>query len=305
MKNNKKITVALAVSAYNEEKNIKAFLRSILAQKEDGFKMKKILIVSDGSSDNTVKYARELKSSKIVVKEFKERIGKSSRLNQIYKSLNTDILVQSDADVVFAHEFVLHDLVQPLIKNKKVGMCGGNPLPVKGETFIEKAINCTTEAYGEFRRKVKGGDNVFSADGRLLAYKKDLVKKIKIPEDMIANDMYTYFCCLSEGNKYRYVNSAVVYFRSPQTIKDHIRQNVRFRASPIRMKIYFPNKLVKQEFFIPINIFLLSFIKQFIKHPILSMSIYFINRYCTLKAKFVEQSLTAKWDIARTTEFFA
>lgn len=298
----KKPTVTVAVSAYNEERNIKAFLRSILAQKEDGFKLKKILIVSDGSSDNTVKYARELKSSKIVVKEFKDRIGKSSCLNQIYKSINTDILVQSDADVIFAHEFVVRDLIQPLIRNKKVGMCGGNPMPLKGKTFIEKAINCTSVAYSEFRKKVRGGNNVFSADGRLLGYKKELVKKIKIPGDMIANDMYTYFCCLYLGYQYRYVESAVVYFRSPQTLKDHIRQNTRFRAAPIRMKKYFPKKLVEQEIVIPRNVFVLSLIKQFIRHPVLSLSIYIINKYCKLKATLIERRLTARWDMADTTK---
>src|SRR3989344_1916132 len=140
-------SVTIAVSAYNEAKNIESFLRSVVLQKEEGFKLKTTLVVSDGSTDDTVKKARSIKSSKIRVIDSKKRIGKSSRLNQIYKTLETDILVQSDADVVFAHEFVIRDLINPLIRNKKVGMCGGNPTPIKGKTFIEKAVNCTAEVY--------------------------------------------------------------------------------------------------------------------------------------------------------------
>ncbi|MDO8658212.1 MAG: glycosyltransferase [Candidatus Levybacteria bacterium] len=301
MKRNNKVSVTLAISAYNEEKNIYKFLMSVLAQKEQGFVLKQIWIYSDGSTDKTAEIARSIKSEKIKVIEYEERIGKSARLNEIYKNLDTDILVQSDSDVIVAHPNVIRDLIAPL-KNKEIAMCGGNPLPVKANTFIEKAINITVGAYLEFRKKVRGGNNVFSADGRLLAFKKKLVKKIYVPPNMIANDMYTYYSCLSLGYKYKYVDSAVVKFRSPQTLRDHIKQNTRFRASPIRMKKYFSERLVDRENNIPAFIFFSETLKQFIKHPVLSLYIYIVNKYCHIKAKIVENKLTAKWPMANTTK---
>ena len=300
-KNIKKPTVTVAISAYNEEKNICKFLKSVLMQKEQGFVLKQIWIYSDGSTDKTAEVARSIKSEKIKVIKHEERIGKSARLNEIYKNLKTDILVQSDSDIVFAHPNVVKDLIEPL-KNKGIAMCGGNPLPVKAKTFIEKAINVTVGAYLEFRKKVRGGNNVFSADGRLLAFKKRLVKKIHVPPNMIANDMYVYYSCLSLGYKYKYVDSAVVKFRSPQTLRDHIKQNTRFRASPIRMNKYFPERLVDRENNIPAFIFFSEILKQFIKHPVLSLYIYTVNKYCNIKAKIVEKKLTAKWPMANTTK---
>src|SRR3989338_5607147 len=53
-------------------------------------------------------------AEKIKVWDHKKRTGKSTWLNKIYKDLKTDILVQSDADVVFAHNLVVHDLIKPL-----------------------------------------------------------------------------------------------------------------------------------------------------------------------------------------------
>lgn len=210
MKNNKP-TVTIAISAYNEEDNILNFLNSVLMQKEQGFVIKEIWVHSDGSTDKTVQLARSLSSKKIRVWNHKKRTGKSTWLNKIYRAVDTDFLIQSDADVVFAHEFVARDLIQPLIKNKKVGMCGGNPMPLSGKTFWEKMCSVAFEPYQDFRQSVRGGNNAFSAVGQILAYRKELLKNITVPSDMVTNDIFTYFCCLSLGWKYKYVKSAVVF----------------------------------------------------------------------------------------------
>jgi len=296
-------TVTIATIAYNEEKNIKNFLQSVLDQKEEGFKVACILVISDGSTDNTANIAKSLKSKLIRVINHNNRIGKSSRLNEVYQNLETDILVQSDSDIVYSHKYVVRDMVLNLLKDKNIAMCGGNPRPVKGVTYIEKAINYTTDVYQEFRKKVRNGDNVFSADGRLLAYKKELVKKLIIPNDMIANDMFTYFCCLSNGYKYKFVATAIVSFRSPQDIKDHIRQNVRFRASPLRMERYFSKDLVKKELYIPKTILYKTQLLMFIRHPVSTLYIYLINHYCKFKARLIERQLNAKWLIANSTKY--
>lgn len=298
-----KPTVTVAISAYNEEKNIRAFLESVISQKEKGFVLENIWAYSDGSTDKTMEIARSIKSPKIGVFEGKKRVGKSSRLNQIYSRLKSDILVQSDADVVFSHPHVIRDVIKPIIENKKVGMCGGNPKPVLAETFTEKAVNCTFEAYQSFRESVRGGDNKFSADGRLLAIRRELVKKINVPSDMIANDVYIYFCCLTLGYKYRYVENAVVSFRLPQTLKDQIRQNTRFMASSIRMRKYFTEEIVAREYHIPPNMLLKNVLIQFIKHPVLCSYIFAINRYCWIKARAKEKYLNAKWDMAWSSKF--
>lgn len=298
----KRATLTVAICAYNEGKNIEKFLKSVLMQEEEGFILEKILVISDGSKDDTIKKAKSIKSSKIEIRKHYERVGKSSRLNEIYSSLTSDILVQTDSDVIFAHPYVIRDIIQPIIKDKKVGMCGGNPIPLKGETFTERAVNATCEIYLNFRKTVRGGNNKFSADGRLLAYKKELVKNIIVPYDMIANDVYTYFSCLEQGYKYRFVESAVVHYRSPQILKDQIRQNSRFLAAPIRMKKYFPKDLVEKENEIPSGILLKETFRQFLRHPILCSYIYIINRYCKFKAMLIEKQMTAKWEIALTTK---
>lgn len=300
----KTIGITIAAVAYNEEQNIRKFLESIFAQKYKNLNVEKILITSDGSNDRTVDIVKSIKPASLTIIQRRERRGKSLRLNEIYTSLSSQVLVQFDADIVLAHPFVVENIVAPLINEDKVSMCGGNPIPKEGRNLIEKAINITCEAYNEFREKVRDGNNVFSADGRILAFRKEFIKKVKIPENMIANDMYTYFVCMTLGLNYRFTKEAIVYFNSPRTLADHIKQNTRFRASPIRMKRYFKKELVERELNIPKYLFLSMHIKYFLKNPALSFFIFLLNKYCGVKALINERSLKGTWDIAYTTKSF-
>jgi len=298
-------TVTVAISAFNEEHNIKAFLESVLSQKEKGFKIEHIWVYNDGSTDNTVDVVKSFKSSKIKLFDDSQRIGKSSRLNDIYSRLTSDILVQSDADIVMPHDHVIADLISPIMTDQTVGMCGGDPTPLPGKTFTEKAINCTVNAYIPLRRTIRGGNNIFSCDGRLLAYRKAMVKKIHIPVDMTSNDKFTYFSCLTMGYKYRYVESATVLYRSPTNLKDQLRQNGRFVCSPIRHSRYFPPELVRKERYIPRSVQVKNFLEQFVRHPVMCTYIFVINIYCTMKATNYEKKITAKWPMAFSTKNFS
>ena len=110
------------------------------------------------------------------------------------------------------------------------------------------------------------------------------------------------FSCLDKGLNYRYVKTAIILFRSPQTFSEQVKQNTRFEAAPARMSKYFSAKLVNQEYHIPFNIFIKSALKQIVRHPVLCGYIFFVNAYCRLHAFFVEKRLTAKWQMAHTTK---
>lgn len=296
-------TVTVAISAHNEQDNIAHFLTSVLKQERGDYTLEKILVISDGSTDQTNAIVREYASRHPVIELIEQpaRKGKSTHLNTIYQGLTSDILVQSDADVIWEPN-VIASIIKPIVENPTVGMCGGNPQPIRGTTFIEKAVNITTEAYIPLRWLLRGGNNIFSADGRLLAYRKELVKKITIPVDMIANDMFTYFSCLTLGWSYIFVREAVVHYRSPTTIWDHIRQNTRFAAAGIRMRKYFPLNMVQKEYSAPGFQLKKQMLRIFFKHPLMGMYIFILNKFCVLNAIMQESKLTGAWPIAHTTK---
>src|SRR3989344_8939516 len=75
--------VSIGIPAYNEEANIKNLLTALLAQKQENFELLEIIVISDGSDDNTVEQAKSLASEKISVIDGKDRKGQAQRQNEI------------------------------------------------------------------------------------------------------------------------------------------------------------------------------------------------------------------------------
>lgn len=298
----KKPTFSVAVSAYNEEESIVPFLESVLSQRINNLAFEKILVVSDGSTDKTVERAKSLKSPLIEVRDYKERVGKATRLNEIYSSLNSDFLVQTDGDVLLMDVYTIENIVGPMLSDSRVGMCGGNLHPLPPKNFTERGVNSMYRLCIKVRKEVREGNNVFSATGGLLAYRKGLYKKMSIPVDMISNDVFTYYLALSFGYRYRFVEEVVYYFRLPQTIFDHIKQYLRAAATPRRLLRYFPKDLVSQEGHIPKQIIARIMFVEAIKNPLGFTYIFLVNKYVQIKARAIERKLNAKWDMAYTTK---
>jgi len=299
---NKIPTITIAICALNEEGNIGSLLESIFQQKEKGYKLEKILIVSDGSTDNTVTIAKTFPSKKIEIKDYKKRLGKSLRLNEIYSRVTSDIVVQPDADVVLADPYTISEIVAAFEENDRIGMVGGNAQPLPAETFTEQAVNYTLAAYIPLRRTWRRGHNILSATGRLLALRRELYEHIQVPQDTIANDGFVYLCCKTKGFEYRYAYRAVVYFRSPQTLNDHIKQNTRFLATQRWMKKYFPAEIVDYEYHVPHKLLRKRMKQLFMKHPIHCTYIFLINKYCLLRSYILKNRINVMWDVVYSTK---
>ena len=295
-------TVTVAVSAFNEEANISNFIASVLKQKEENFVLEKILIISDGSTDKTVEIVRSFRHSKLEIRDYKERTGKSTRLNEIYSGLNSDILIQSDADVVFCNPYVVRDMIAGLLSDDNVMMTGGNLLPIKPVTFTEKAVYVACEVYRPLRKKVNDGENVLTVNGPILGYKKEFIKQVYVPNDMLANDTFTYITCKNKGYGYKYIESSVVNYRLPQTFKDQTKQEARFIIAPNVIKKYLPRELVDSCYSLPKKLIRKEMLKQLFKHPILCLYIFILNKYSKYISIANISQINSKWDMIKSTK---
>ncbi len=93
-------TVTIGIPAYNEEANIEHLLRSIISDQSKQIKLIKIIVISDGSTDATVKKARSIKDKRIFVLDRKKRLGLVQSENEILKHTQGDVLVMLDGDVI-------------------------------------------------------------------------------------------------------------------------------------------------------------------------------------------------------------
>lgn len=111
------MSVACIIPAYNEEKTIGDVLKTL-----QGIDMiDRIIVVSDGSTDNTVKIAR---SYDIDVIELKENHGKGGALKIGIDRVEEDVILFLDADLIGLKSNHVIELITPVLR-KEVDMTVG------------------------------------------------------------------------------------------------------------------------------------------------------------------------------------
>jgi hypothetical protein len=118
---------------------------------------------------------------------------------------------------------------------------------------------------------------------------------------MIANDAFMYFSCVTNGFRFAHTQAAKVWFRSPQTLRDHLVQNTRFVAAHYRLKKIF-GALVDKQYQIPKRLMYRNLLAAFMQDPVHSAAIFLINLFCKWRAQRIERKLDAKWHIAISTK---
>lgn len=296
------ITVSVGISAYNEEKNISNVLKDVLAQKQQGWKLQEILVYSDGSSDNTVKNAQSVKSPFIKVIEDKSRKGKTARIQELFRAVKGDILIMFDADIKIPTQNVITDLVKAFWKDSLLMLAGGNPKPFPPKNFFQRGVYATFKVFYESRIQIRNGDNLFACIGQCLAIRNKFAKEIRFPK--IKNeDTYLYFSCKIKGYKFGFVQTAVVYYKLPDTLSDYISQV--FRSNPEAVQQNFPRyfgKLVFEEFNRGTRFYLRNVLKVFFSDPLPVTYIIIINLTCKPFFRFFSKSQDMTWNAIRSTK---
>jgi glycosyltransferase involved in cell wall biosynthesis len=129
--------VSVIIPTYNEEKVIKDCLESLFLQ---SYKDMEIIVIDDGSKDNTLNILSEMKSStKInVLKQAHKGPGMARNLGAL--SAKGEILVFIDADMTFDEGFI-KDLVKPIIDSKSKGTFSKNEIVSNFENVWSRCWN--------------------------------------------------------------------------------------------------------------------------------------------------------------------
>lgn len=299
---NKVISLSVGICALNEEQNIGHLLSAVFAQKQEGFTIKEVIVVSDGSTDKTTEKVAAFQSEgKIKLIPGKQRLGKATRMNYICSHAKGNAILMLDADITIKSPTVIRDLVSALHSSEKIGLVCGRAEPKSAQTFMEHCVIASYEAYDNFRSQLHNGNNPYSAEGRIMLISKEFAKFIDIPASMYAVDNYLYFLCKAKTFEFRYVKSATVFFRAPRTLHDQIRQNTRFVARNFKLQSVFGD-IVQEEYAVPRIIRYRAFVTTFVREPFFSASILIINIYCKFLARIKWKNLNSQWNIASSTK---
>lgn len=292
-------TVSIGIPALNEEANIKALLNSILSQKGD-FELKEIIIFSDCSTDNTVKFAKEINDARIKIIENNVRVGQAEGQNQIVKAVTGDYLILLNADVLLGDDTFIDKIIQPFLVNKKVGIVAPRIKPLQAETFFEKIINFSADLKQDMFISWNKGNNIYMCCGRARAFSKDCISHIVWPTSS-SEDAYSYLVCLEKGFDFVYIDDAFVLYRSPENFNDHVKQSTRFMSGEKVMSKYFPESFVNDQYKIPFKITLKSAVKYFFKNPILFLLYFVVVVFCKIQSIF-KKNTTSLWAVSASSK---
>lgn len=266
-------TVTIGIPAYNEEANIALLLQTLLKLNYRKTRLQRIVVVSDGSTDETVKRIKSVRSRLIRTITLQKRRGQAYAQNKIINLCRSDILVLLNADISITDTTFVDTLVRPIIQDNQIGLVSAPVTPLKPLGLLDKVLNFSVIFKYALYSSVRNGKNVFSCHGRVRAFSKKLYKNFRFPT-IVTEDAYSYFFCLTEGFKFEFQPDTTVYFRSPTSLRDHLKQSKRFFLSRHDLSAYFSKELIREEYAIPPYLLAKTIINYFLKNP------FYMTFYC-------------------------
>jgi len=218
--------ITIGIPTYNEEKVIEKTIYSVLIQISSD---DEVIVVASGCTDNTVplvqNIAREDKRVRLITED--ERKGKASALNLIIQNARSDIIVQTDGDVILEQ-----NAVSQLVKhfeNPKIGGVSGMPIAVipKDNLFYDWTI-MSYRKIGEVRQAAKRQGKFWHLSGYLLAFRKKALPSVPFAKGAV--DAWMGRIIQQNGYIMVYEPNAKVFVKAPLTIKDFVAQKARVRA---------------------------------------------------------------------------
>ena len=280
-----KLIVSIGTSAFNEENNIQKMLLSVCKQAEDkSFLIKEIIVISDGSTDTTVKKALTIKDKRIKVIKFKKRSGQPYRINRLLRIFSGDFLVLIDSDMILKSQTTIKKLILPFKKNKRLGLVIGNTIPIPAKTFLESAINNYIFARSAFRKEFNYGKTGYGPHG-FLGYSRPFTQLLHIPKNILNYDAFSFFSCKAKKFEYDFINNSIAYYKSPRKIKDYINQSTRHLTGGLQLEKYFGSKIVREAFAMPRFILFKIMIYQLFRNPIGYIFLKILNFYSMYQSK--------------------
>lgn len=216
--------VTVVIAAYNEEKCIKARVENLLALHYPAEKLR-ILIGSDGSTDNTNALLSEFTDPRFEAVLFKQNRGKINVLNDLLNQVKTPITVFSDANTFFQP-----DAITKLVADFREPEIGG----VCGELELVDAFsgNNKDSLYWQYEQVLKFHESrinaMLGANGAIYAIRTELYEPL--PENTIIDDFCVFMGVARQGYRLTYNPEARAIEEIAPNLSEEASRRVRIGA---------------------------------------------------------------------------
>jgi cellulose synthase/poly-beta-1,6-N-acetylglucosamine synthase-like glycosyltransferase len=217
-------SLTILIPAYNEEKVLGRTLNTVL---EATYPDKEIIVIDDGSKDQTYHIARSYENRGVKVIH-RPNGGKATSLNHGLLFARGEIIVVVDADSQICKN-TLVELIKPF-RNPEVAAVAGN---IKVLNRVNLLTNCQALDYiasiNIYRRALDVFGSVTVVPGALGAYRRDAIKSGGFYDtDTLVEDFDVTVKALKTGQIVQASGSAVSYTEAPRALKDLVKQRLRW-----------------------------------------------------------------------------
>lgn len=217
------LRVAVGVMVYNEAENLGPLLELLRVIRGPSLEVAAIVVVSSGSTDESVAIARRQAAVdvRVSVIEDRRRRGKATAINQFLSHLpdDVDVCVLSSGDVL-PGEAAVERLAAPFAK-PEVGMTGAHPVPTNsGTTPVDRMVRLQWDLLHRISLRTP-------KMGELIAFRANL--PLLDPETAV-DEAYIEAMVRGRGQQVVYVPAAEVFNHGPTTFRDFMRQRRRIWA---------------------------------------------------------------------------
>ncbi|MCP3684164.1 MAG: glycosyltransferase family 2 protein [bacterium] len=267
--------ISIIIPAFNEEKNIRTCLKSVFNSDYDK-KLMEVIVVDDGSRDNTAEIAKKFKNIRLVEGKHK---GKSEALNLGVKKAKNELIVAIDADITLQRD-TIKNLVAPILQKdvaatNAIAVIGSPKTMIGYFQMVEYALNNVIRVSFS---KVFGNTVWFF--GFVACYKKSVLKQIGyFKRDTLTEDMD--ICLEMYRQKYRIVTvrEAMISTKECSSVNSLIKQRMRWYYGALQSLVKSRNLLQSQKKSVPVmflfgNQFWWTFF-AFVFFPLTAYQVYY------------------------------
>lgn len=247
MQNTPRESVTVGIVAHNDSADIIYLLRSILKQKGDSFSIDEIIIITDGSTDNTAEKVQKYADKYLMVKHIKEtqRRGNLFRLEQIFSLVKSTYTFIFDGDVILLKSDVLDTMVKAL-RSPDTGLVSANlePMAVNGIKAI--IIKAWYTFLRQIQSRTNNGNTVYNFQAKAFGIKTDLAKNIVFPKIVTSVSPYLFFSTKAHEAKFKFVSATHILFHTPQTFIEYVKQSKEAVADKNKLISLFGKEMNKE-----------------------------------------------------------
>jgi cellulose synthase/poly-beta-1,6-N-acetylglucosamine synthase-like glycosyltransferase len=187
------LRAALCVCAYNEERVIRAKAENMVAMRE-AMPDLDLLIYVDAASDSTAAIVREFEPA-IRLVESPTRCGKTRGMNTLVGMASADVVVFSDANVMFAPAAIPR-LLAPFADSTVGAVCGHLRYTGPDDSGTAEAGSLYWRLEEHIKSLESRTGSCMGADGSIFAIRRALHQP---PPDDLIDDMYVSLAILCAG----------------------------------------------------------------------------------------------------------